>query len=101
MSSPGNPNMPPIEDTTAVARQYIGAIDAGASLGHHHGVHYLEKQIAADGRRLSHTDFDGWRDLAEKSRAEREPIMQFRNATARRGEKGRRMERRQAMMPSD
>jgi 3-keto-5-aminohexanoate cleavage enzyme len=98
MSYPGNPNMPAIEDTTAIARQYIGAIDAGASLVHHHGVHYLETQIAEDGRQLSHTDFDGWRDLTEKIRGERDPIVQFGIASARLEEKIKLMELRPDMM---
>jgi len=52
MSYPGNPNMPAIEDTDAVAAEYIRSVDAGASLVHHHGVHYLDKKMAADGRQL-------------------------------------------------
>lgn len=92
MSYPGNPNMPLIEDTTAVANEYIRAIDAGASLVHHHGVHYLEPAIQDDGRRLSKIDFDGWRDLTEKIRSARDPVMQFGIASARVAEKIRLMD---------
>jgi 3-keto-5-aminohexanoate cleavage enzyme len=91
MSYPGNPHMPPIEDTDAVAAEYIRAIDAGASLVHHHGVHHLEKTMAADGRKLSHIDFGGWRDVTEKIRSARDPIMQFGIASARLEEKIRLM----------
>lgn len=98
MSYPGNPHMPKIEDTDAVAAEYIRSIDAGASLVHHHGVHYLEKTMSADGRRLSQIDFEGWRDLTEKIRSERDPIMQFGIASARLDEKIRLMELRPDMM---
>jgi|SRR5665213_64197 len=87
MSYPGNPHMPAIEDTDAVARQYIDAVNAGASLVHHHGVHYLESEIQADGRKLSKTDFGGWRDLTDKIRAEVDCIVQFGIASARLDEK--------------
>ena len=53
MSYPGNPNMPKIEDVDAVAAEYIRAIDAGATIVHHHGIHYLEMELQADGRTLS------------------------------------------------
>lgn len=98
MSYPGNSYMPSIEDTDAVAAEYIRAIDAGASLVHHHGVHYLEREVAADGRQLSHTDFAGWQALTEKIRSARDPIMQFGIASARLEEKIRLMELRPDMM---
>jgi len=91
MSYPGNPNMPAIEDTDAVAEQYIGAVNAGASLIHHHGVHYLEGNMQADGKQLSKIDFDGWRDLTDKIRAKVDPIVQFGIASARLEEKIRLM----------
>ena len=87
MSYPGNPNMPPIEDTDTVAAEYIRSIDAGATIVHHHGVHHLEKEMQADGRKLSSIDFDGWRDLTEKIRSERDAIIQFGIASARMEEK--------------
>jgi 3-keto-5-aminohexanoate cleavage enzyme len=87
MSYPGNPNMPPIEDTDTVARQYVDSVRAGASIVHHHGVHYLEKEIQSDGKRLSKIDFNGWKDLTEKIRNECDPVMQFGIASARIEEK--------------
>ncbi len=87
MSYPGFSGMPPIEDVPTVAQEYIRSIDAGASLVHHHGVHHLEESIQADGRRLSRIDLDGWRDLTERIRAERDPIIQFGIASARIEEK--------------
>jgi 3-keto-5-aminohexanoate cleavage enzyme len=87
MSYPGNPHMPAIEDTDAVASEYVRAIDAGASLVHHHGVHHLEETMAGDGRKLSHIDFDGWKNVTDKIRSARDPIMQFGIASARLEEK--------------
>ena len=98
MSYPGNPNMPPIEDVDAVAGEYIRAVNAGASIVHHHGIHYLEREMQVDGRRLSRIDFDGWRRLTEKIRAACDPIVQFGIASARLEEKIRLMELRPEMM---
>jgi 3-keto-5-aminohexanoate cleavage enzyme len=98
MSYPGNPHMPPIEDVATMARQYIGAVDAGASLVHHHGVHYLEDEIQSDGRKLSRTDFDGWRRLTDLIRERVDPIVQFGIASARLDEKIRLMSLRPDMM---
>lgn len=98
MSYPGNPNMPAIEDTDAVAAEYVRAIDAGASLVHHHGVHYLERSLSPDGKQLSKIDFEGWKKLTDTIRSERDPIMQFGIASARLEEKIRLMELRPDMM---
>jgi 3-keto-5-aminohexanoate cleavage enzyme len=98
MSYPGFAQMPPIENTEAVASEYIRAIDAGAALVHHHGVHHLESKMAADGRKLSSIDFDGWQDLTERIRSVRDPIMQFGIASARLEEKIALMKLRPDMM---
>jgi 3-keto-5-aminohexanoate cleavage enzyme len=87
MSYPGNPHMPPIEDVEAVATQYIDAVAAGASIVHHHGVHYLEDKIQPDGRRLSKIDIDGWKNLTELIRAACDSVIQFGIASARLDEK--------------
>lgn len=87
MSYPGNPNMPPIEDVRSVATQYVDAVNAGATIAHHHGVHHLESEMQADGRKLSKIDFDGWRQLTELIRAEVNPVVQFGIASARLEEK--------------
>lgn len=98
MSYPGNPHMPAIEDTKVVAEQYISSVNAGASLVHHHGVHYLEDAIQPDGRRLSRTDFNGWRDLTDRIKAEVDSIIQFGIASARLEEKIKLMELKPDMM---
>lgn len=97
-SYPRNPNMPPIEDVEAVADEYVRAIDAGATLVHHHGVHHLEEEIQADGRRLSRTDYDGWAGLTESIRSRRDAIVQFGIASARLEEKIKLLELHPEMM---
>lgn len=88
MSYPGNPNMPAIEDVDAVGQQYIDAVNAGASLCHHHGIHYLEPEMQADGKKLSRIDHDGWARLTDKIRSVgTDPIIQFGIASARLEEK--------------
>jgi 3-keto-5-aminohexanoate cleavage enzyme len=98
MSYPGFPQMPAIDNVPAIAAEYVRAIDAGASVVHHHGVHYLEDRIQDDGRRLSRTDFPGWADLTRRIRAERDSVMQFGIASARLDEKIALMDLRPEMM---
>lgn len=98
MSYPGFAGMPRIDDVPAVADEYVRAIDAGASVVHHHGVHYLEDSIQDDGRRLSRTDFAGWADLTQRIRAERDAVVQFGIASARLDEKVALMALRPEMM---
>jgi 3-keto-5-aminohexanoate cleavage enzyme len=88
MSYPANPYMPPIEDTTAIAQHYVDSVNAGASICHHHGIHYLDDKIQDDGRKLSKIDFDGWQDLTDKIKAGGgDPIIQYGIASARVPEK--------------
>jgi 3-keto-5-aminohexanoate cleavage enzyme len=98
MSYPGNKAMPRIEDVEAVANEYVRSIDSGAALVHHHGVHHLEDGIQEDGRQLSKTDFDGWKDLTELIRAERDAVIQFGIASARLEEKVELMKIKPEMM---
>jgi len=87
VSYPGNPNMPPIEDVETIARQYVDAVRAGATIVHHHGIHYLEDQIQPDGRKLSKIDFAGWERLTSLVKDEVDTIIQFGIASARLDEK--------------
>ena len=73
--------MPPIDDTKTVAEEYIRAVNAGASLVHHHGVHYLEDEIQPDGRKLSKINFEGWKDLTDRIRDKVDAIIQYGIAT--------------------
>jgi 3-keto-5-aminohexanoate cleavage enzyme len=99
MSFPGNPYMPPIEDIEAVGKQYVDAVSAGAAMCHHHGIHHLEHEIQPDGKRLSHIDFDGWRDLtAYILNGGGDPLIQFGIASARLPEKIKLMDLNPDMM---
>jgi len=81
---PGNPHMPPIEDTDAVGQQYVDAVNAGASICHHHGVQYLEPDLQADGKKLSRIDEPGWQRLTDKIKSVgTNPIVQYGIASAR------------------
>lgn len=81
---PGNPHMPPIEDTDAVGQQYVDAVNAGASICHHHGVQYLEPDLQADGKKLSRIDEPGWQRLTDKIKSVgTDPIVQYGIASAR------------------
>jgi 3-keto-5-aminohexanoate cleavage enzyme len=97
-SYPRNPYMPPIADVEAVGDEYVRAIDAGAAIVHHHGVHHLETELQSDGRRLSRTDYQGWSDLTESIRSRRDAIIQFGIASARVAEKVRLLDLRPDMM---
>lgn len=87
MSYPGNKFMRPIEDVESMADQYIGAVNAGAAIVHHHGVHHLESSIQEDGRKLSRVDFEGWKRLTSLIQERVDPIVQFGIASARLDEK--------------
>lgn len=98
MSYPGNHLCPPTENVDSVAAEYIRAVNAGASITHIHGVHALESEIQADGRKLSRTNFEGWKALQEKIKAGCDPVMQFGIASARQEEKIRLMTLKPDMM---
>ncbi len=74
---------PTRENTTVIAREYIRCLDAGAAIAHLHGVRQLESTIQADGRKLSKLDIDGWQEITEGIRSERDSIIQFGIAGAR------------------
>ena len=81
---PGNAYMPPISDTEAVGQQYVDAVNAGASICHHHGVQYLESELQPDGKKLSRIDEAGWQALTDKIRSVgTKPIIQYGIASAR------------------
>lgn len=99
MSYPGFKGMPPIEDVEAVGQQYVDSVKAGASICHHHGIHYMEKEMAADGKKLSQIDHDGWQRLSDKIRSVgTNPIIQYGIASARLPEKIKLMKQGPDMM---
>jgi 3-keto-5-aminohexanoate cleavage enzyme len=99
MSYPGFEGMPAIEDVDAVGKQYVDAVNAGASICHHHGVHYLDTEMGPDGKKLSTIDHDGWQRLTDVIRAGgKDPIIQYGIASARLPEKIRLMQQGPDMM---
>lgn len=74
---------PTRENTDVIAREYIRCLDAGAAIAHLHGVRQLESAIQADGRKLSKLDVEGWKEITEGIRSERDAIIQFGIAGAR------------------
>jgi 3-keto-5-aminohexanoate cleavage enzyme len=100
MSYPGHQLCPPTEDVPAVAAEYIRAVNAGASITHIHGVHKLDTEMQADGRRLSRTDYAGWQALQTQINdgCRVKPVMQFGIASARQAEKLRLMDLHPDMM---
>lgn len=92
VSYPSNPHMPAHDDTKTIAREYIEAVNAGSSLTHLHGVRYLDDEIKPDGRKSVRIDFEGWRDLTERIRAEASPIVQYGISVARLEDKKRLMD---------
>lgn len=99
MSYPGNPNMPAIEDTDAIGQQYIDAVNAGATICHHHGVHYLDETMGEDGKKLSTIDHEGWQRLTDTIKTVgTDPIIQYGIASARLPEKIKLMKQGPDMM---
>ena len=85
VSYPSNKNCPAPtrENTSVIAEEYIRCIDTGAAIAHLHGVRKLEPALQADGRKLSRIDVEGWAEITEGIRSQREAIIQFGVAGAR------------------
>jgi len=98
MSYPDNPYCPKIEDVKAFADEYIRAVNAGASICHVHGVHYLEDEIQPDGRKLSTIDHEGWQELHDRIKEKVNPVMQYGIASARMDDKIKLMDQKPDMM---
>jgi len=98
MSYPDNPYCPKIEDVKAFAKEYTRSVDAGASICHIHGVHWLEDEIQADGRKLSTIDFDGWQELHSRIKEKGNPLMQYGIASARMADKKKLMDQKPDLM---
>src|SRR5262249_47612811 len=73
---PNTPFMPSIADTESIARQYVDAVNAGASICHHHGRYSIEP--GADGRSAMVADLEGFQLLTDLVRAGGgDPIVQY------------------------
>jgi 3-keto-5-aminohexanoate cleavage enzyme len=98
MSYPDNPYCPPIENVKAFADEYIRSVNAGASICHVHGVHYLEDELQPDGRKLSKIDHDGWQELHDRIKEKVNPVIQYGIASARMEDKIKLMDQKPDMM---
>jgi 3-keto-5-aminohexanoate cleavage enzyme len=65
MAYPSNPHNPTPKGYDEVAREYVRAVNAGASICHLHGPYTIDAQIQADGTRLSDLDIPGWQKLRD------------------------------------
>jgi 3-keto-5-aminohexanoate cleavage enzyme len=98
MSYPDNPNCRKIEDVKWFAEEYNRAVDAGASICHVHGVHWLEEEVQPDGRKLSKIDFEGWQELKDRITSHADPVMQYGIASARMDDKVKLMDQKPDLM---
>lgn len=85
VSYPSNPHCPAPtrENTKAIAAEYVRCIEAGAAIAHLHGVRRLESELQPDGRKLSRIDVEGWAEVTDAIKSERDSIIQFGIAGAR------------------
>ena len=83
MSYPSNPNNPTPKGLAAVAKEYVRGIDAGAAICHLHGPYTVDKEIQADGTRLSDLDIPGWAKMRALIEEKRKPIIQYGIANGR------------------
>lgn len=85
VSYPSNPHCPKPtrENTGLIADEYIRCVDAGAAISHLHGVRKLEAEIQEDGRKLSRLDIEGWGEITDAIRSQRDTIIQYGIAGAR------------------
>lgn len=98
VSYPDNPYCHKMGDVKTTADEYNRAVDAGASICHVHGVHFLEEEIQPDGRQLSAIDFDGWQELNDRIRAHSNAILQYGIASARMPDKVKLMDQKPDLM---
>ncbi len=83
MAYPSNPHNPTPKGYDEVAREYVRAVNAGAGICHLHGPYTIDKEIQADGTRLSDLDIPGWRKLRDDINAHCKPIIQYGIANGR------------------
>lgn len=95
---PDDPYGPKMGDVKSTAEEYIRSVNAGASICHVHGVHHLESEIQADGKKLSTVDFDGWQELKDRIKEKVNPVMQYGIASARMKDKVKLMDQKPDLM---
>jgi 3-keto-5-aminohexanoate cleavage enzyme len=83
MAYPSNPFNPTPKGYDEVAREYVRAVNAGASICHLHGPYTIDQQIQADGTRLSDLDIPGWAKLRTDITDHADCIIQYGIANGR------------------
>jgi len=81
MSYPSNPHNP--KSVATQAEEYIRSVNAGASICHLHGPYTVDKEIQADGTKLSDLDVPGWASLKGLIEDKCDPIIQYGIANGR------------------
>lgn len=85
MAYPSAPHNPTPQGYRAVAREYVRAVEAGASICHLHGPYTIDAAIQPDGTRLSDLDLPGWAafrdDILAQCRVR--PLLQYGIANGR------------------
>jgi 3-keto-5-aminohexanoate cleavage enzyme len=85
MAYPSNPRNPTPKGYREVAREYVRAVAAGASICHLHGPYTIDAEIQPDGTRLSDLDIPGWgafrQDILDGCRSK--PLIQYGIANGR------------------
>lgn len=83
MAYPSNPHNPTPKGYDEVGREYVRAVNAGASICHLHGPYTIDEEIQADGTRLSDLDIPGWAKLRADITDHCNPIIQYGIANGR------------------
>ena len=94
MSYPGNGYCPrpKMENVGKIVDEYVRSVNAGAAMCHIHGVHQMEDTIAADGKKLSHVNFEGWKAMHDGISSKVDALIQYGIASARFEEKAKLMD---------
>jgi 3-keto-5-aminohexanoate cleavage enzyme len=96
MSYPRNPYNP--KGVPAQAEEYIRSVNAGASICHLHGPYTVDKEIQADGTKLSDLYLPGWLELTTLIKDKVKPVIQFGIANGRFPQRVELMKQRPDMM---
>jgi 3-keto-5-aminohexanoate cleavage enzyme len=83
MSYPSNPNNPTPKGVKAVADEYIRSVNAGAAICHLHGPYTVDKEIQADGTRLSDLNIPEWKKMSDYIKEGCSPLIQYGIANGR------------------
>jgi len=83
MAYPSNPHNPTPKGCDEVAKEYVRAVNAGASICHLHGPYTIDEKIQADGTKLSDLNIPGWVKLTTDITSQVDCIIQYGIANGR------------------